>query len=456
MKKILNKMLVILPLLMVAVAVVIVGCNRKVEVPETQTQITVDVAVNDTYNAAQNAPTKVSASGFVDGDKISFFAVKYSEATPNQLGLDAATYLNNVLYQRDNGFFKHYDGTQYIRDFFPNDGSSIDIYGLYPRDAAITDFVSYPFVVKADQKAAADYYLSDLMMAKTAAIAPQAIPNKLLFHHLLAKVEINVKLLNFATGSSIKEVRLINIIPDVKVNLRAFDGTSTRVDVGTKSPIKIFPLEVAPTDTGFVNTYTAVVPAQLLTSNTAVVEVVLNTVNNDVYTLKLSENFSLQAGKKNVFDITVNFGSRPDIIIDTGKIVAWNETAVNGGTVDKESDYKFKVVLLNQKNTPANTKSVKVGVNGNRTFHLINHTQYVANSEIDNLPAILFEFAGDGNRPGEAGSGAKFSLTRLDLIDAAGTKFNTCDIIPSIEVLKMGEMTLYYDMQAGTISTVKP
>lgn len=443
-----------LSLTLIVAASLAMSCQRNRIEPEYQTQISVDAAVNDTFIAEQTAATRIDATGFVDGDQISFFAVKYNGQNANQLGLDAATYLNNVLYQRDNGLFKHYDGTQYIRDFFPNDGSSIDIYGIYPRAATITEYVNYPFAVAPDQTLSADYFASDMMVAKTASIAPQAVPNRLLFHHLMAKVEVNVKLLNFPVGTDVTDVRVLNIIPDAKIDLRAFNGTSTRVDVGVQARRTILPLEVIPATAGYIRTYTALVPPQYALANSAVVEVVLNTVNKDVYTLKMADNFSLQGGKKNIFDLTVNFGSRPDII-GTGQIKGWNETTVDGGTADKESEYKYKVVLINPKDAPINTRSVKVGVNGNRTFHLTKHIKYEANAEGADA-AIYFSFAGDGNRPPEADGATKFTITRLELLNAAGAKFNQCLISPPIEVTAMGEMTLYYDMTAGTITPTRP
>lgn len=453
MKKIKYKLLT-LATFAIIVAGLFAGCQRTPTITPDETQITVDAAIDGELDAQQGASTKLNASGFEDGDQISFFAVKQTDGQPNLLGADQTTYLNNVLYQRNGGLFKHYDGSTYVRDFFPNDGSSIDTYGLYPYIALITDFESLPFEVLLDQRTDPKaYYASDLMMAKTAGIAPQAVPTRLLFQHLLAKVEVNVKLKNFeAPIPGIEDVRLTNIIPNAIVNLRSFDGTSATVATGVSQPKTIIPLVNSPANVGFNNTYTAIAPPQILTAGTSVIQVTLNTPNKDVYTLKLADNFTLQSGKMNVFDLTVDFGSRPDITANCS-IAAWTQTTVDGGPIEKEPDYKFKVVLLNEVNSPSNTKSVKVGVNGNRTFHLTKIKGYVANSEAG-LAAIEFAFPGDGNRPGE-GAGVKFSLTKLILLDAAEQTIQECVITPAIDVRTMGEMTLYYDMAAQTISTTK-
>lgn len=402
--------------------------------------------------ASNQAASRVSdAAGFEQDDQISFYAVKYNGSTPSPLGQDANTYINNEVYSRTGDLFRSWDGAAFRERYFPNDGSAIDIYGIYPRMAANpADFEAYEFAVKADQTDIAHYYASDLLMGKSPKIEPTAVPCKLIFNHLMARVVINIKLTGFENGTSVSQIKMLNTSTKASMNLRAYN-TATGVagsTVSVSTPLDITPNKLSTAVAGFDNTYVAVIPAQLFTSGSDLIEITTSTANKDKYTLKVgSSQLALQSGSEHIFNITVEFGGRPNLTLGNATIAQWGTTTASLDG-QKKSECKFVTNLTNIGAVDmSKTAWVKVGVNGNMTFTL--PATYVATPN----PQIMFEFRGDGNRPNQY----PFDITSFEVLQSDKATLVNKIAVSSLQIVagdrsETTPVTLAYDIQNQTLT----
>lgn len=114
-----------------------------------------------------------------------------------------------------------------VQPYYPSEGT-VDIMALYPPTKATSTMTS--FTVEADQTAAEDYKLSDLMWAGITNQSKTASDINLQFFHLMAKMTVT------ATGKEgvrVQKVSLINTIRTVPVTMSA-SGYSLS-SVGTES-----------------------------------------------------------------------------------------------------------------------------------------------------------------------------------------------------------------------------
>lgn len=426
------------------------GCKHTVE-PQGGSEefsIEVDGSVNDVMSVQdgkQAASTRLSATAFDDGDTISMYVVKYVNGIVASLGADANTYISNQLFKRSEGLFKSYNGTIFTRQYFPKDGSSVDIYAVHPYNVVTpTDYAAYKFAVKGDQSATSqsDYFKSDFMMAKRVNVAPTAVPNKIVFNHLLSRVVINAKATGFLDGTTISSAKLLGTATEATINLRAYDNANqvagSVTSVAKPSTITTFTLATPTTD--FDKTFVAIVPPQIWVKDAVVAEIILS--NKAKQTLKLKEAFTLVSGKEHVLNIDVSFGEQY-AITDTVSIRPWGSTDAAAAAA-QTSDNRFHVELTNKGSIVVGpTTMIRIGVNGNRTFEL--PLTKLSGAVVNDL---YFEFRGTGNRP----NSYPFTINAIELVNAAGvTVVAKVAVNPVIEITKPEVTELVYDMSAKTI-----
>lgn len=412
-----KQMKYIVTLLMIVLLGGLAGCKQTTE----QTPATV-LLVDDAQIAQPDEKvSKVNKTGFDVGDSMAFYAVRFTGTNPNPIGADATTYLNHKLYikRASDLLFASWDGAVFVNEYFPNDGSSIDIYGFYPYTAtAPTDYTNYNVAVRANQSGANkwDYNQSDFMAAKNPAIKPTAVPNKLVFKHLLSRMVINVNLANFPANSVVQEVKLLSVNTHTRFNLREYDATTGTVGrmLSSSIPTHVTPYVERTPATGFSYTSVAIVAPQALTANKQLGEIsVWDGAKITKYNLILEQALTLEQGKEYTFSLLIDHGSRPDINIQPA-ITAWGTLTASGETV-KSSDHKFVTSLANVGGVAiGQVTQVKVGVNGNRTFTL--PATYSATAGAGGQNAVLWEFRGSGNRPIEY----PFDIRTLEFLSAAG------------------------------------
>ncbi|MEG2605659.1 MAG: fimbrillin family protein [Mucinivorans sp.] len=437
----------VIGLLMVALCAMACSKTTSSEVELGTTPIQVQAQMAD------KTPSKVSETDFEENDCISFYAVKYDGATPAVIGANAATYLNNKQYKRNGDLFKSWDGTQFVNEYYPKDGNAVDLYGISPYSATPpADFTAFTFAVKADQSTAdkSNYLASDMLMAKAEKINPSAVPNKLIFNHVMAKIVVNVALRGF-DSYAVNEVKIVNLATSAVVDLTAYDAAKNVAGKITSvaTPQNVTPFVCTPA-TGFANTYMAILPAQAIASGTPVVEIKLNTPNEDKFTLIMAADQALVSGKEHIFNITVDFGQRP-VLSGVATITPWLSNSATGSQ-EKVSENKFLMTLTNPIAGIDQAKTVKVGVNGNRTFTL--DAKYEATAGLGGASALVFEFAGIGNRPTEY----PFTITSFEALNASqATITGRIAINPAISIVwaDRSETTpvgLTFNMSAHTIT----
>lgn len=448
MKKIRYILIIALAMLLVQP---FVGCQHKVEPQGGSEELSIEVegSVNDVMSASdakQTASTRLNATAFDDGDTISMYVVKYVNGIVASLGADVNTYISNQLFKRSNELFKAHDGTTLTHKYFPKDGSSVDIYAVHPYNAVTpTDYAAHKFAVKGDQSATSqsDYFKSDFMMAKRVNVAPTAVPNKIVFNHLLSRVVINAKATEFLDGTKVASAKLLNTATEATINLRTYDNTSQVAGSVTSvaKPLTITTFTQATPTKDFDKTFVAIVPPQIWAKGAVVAEITLS--NKAKHTLKLAEAFTLVSGKEHVLNIEVSFGEQY-AITDTVSIRPWGSTEA-AAAAEQTSDNRFHVELTNKgANAVGPTTMVRIGVNGNRTFEL--PLTKLSGAVVNDL---YFEFRGVGNRP----NSYPFTITSIELVNAAGTTVVTrVAVDPAIEITKPEFTELVYDMSAKTIT----
>lgn len=388
-----------LALLAMALLGALAGCKRD----QNNVQGPATALLVDDASIALPA-TKVHRTGFDAQDSIAFYAVRFTGTTPNEIAADATTYINHKLYikRASDLLFASWNGTAFVDEYFPNDGSSIDIYGFYPYNpTAPADYTNYNFPVRANQSGASswNYNKSDFMAAKTPSIRPTATPNKLVFNHLLSRMVVNVNLINFPAISKVQEVTILGVNTHTRLNLRAYDPATGILGqvLSSSTPTNVTPYTEPTPAVGFSHTATAIIAPQSLVSGKKVVEIsVWDGAKSTKYNLTLTEDLALQSGKEHTFSLTIDQGSRPNINVNP-VITAWGTLNATGEGV-KASDHRFITTLSNEGGVAVGQiAQVKVGVNGNRTFTL--PATFSATGGVGGAAAIMWEFRGSGNRP---------------------------------------------------------
>ena len=178
--------------------------------------------------------------------------------------------------------------------YYPAGSTNIDIVAFYPATAGTS------FTVATDQTADADYKASDLMFALVEDQARQAAAVELAFTHKMAKLDVNI---TAGEGiSSINSVSILNVKPTV-----SFNKATGKVVEASGDAVNI----------AVSNNGSALIPAQTVSGD------LLSIVTDQgTATYKFNSEKTLEAGKRYLFDLTVNLRA----IGTTNAITNW----VNG------------------------------------------------------------------------------------------------------------------------------
>lgn len=421
------------------------SCRRDVNRDVPVSNILVDASVVDNSAVEQSVSTRLNATAFEDGDVISFYAVKYVGGNAQILGADNYTYIKNQMFKRDNGLFKSFDGTTFTRQFFPNDGSAVDLYGIFPYHSTLpADFNAYKFKIKTNQSKAdkGDYFGSDFLMSKRVNVAPTAVPNKMVFNHLLSRIIVNAKTENYLNNAKVASMRFLNISTGATIDLRAYDAaTSIAGKVISDSDVaNVVPFSEKKITAGYDTTFVAIVPPQTWAKEQVVMEFTLSDMSKQ--TFKLADQCHIEAGMESIFNIVVNFGEQYAINAGPVTIVPWG-TTIFTGSAEQTSDDKFHVALTNKNVDVTSVTQVKIGVNGNRTYTLpLTKNAGAVSSDLH------FEFRGVGNRPNVY----PFNITSFEMLNVADVTIGTKEILSAPITIAAPALTeLVYDMTAHTI-----
>lgn len=206
-----------------------------------------------------------------------------------------------------------------VQPYYPSE-STVDIMALYPPTKATN--ITTSFAVEADQTAAADYKLSDLMWAGITNQAKTTSDVNLQFSHLMAKMTVTV---TGKEGVRVQKVSLVNTIRTVPVTMSAAGYSLS--SVGTESDATKKTIVLASTTSEELNNQlsgSVLFPPQTINGN--FIEVETNYQDKVGYTYFSVVDKVFEGGKAYSADLVVK---RQDIGFVT-TITDWKD---NGGSI---------------------------------------------------------------------------------------------------------------------------
>ena len=244
-----------------------------------------------------NTPDDGYATTFVEGDEVGIFVYNGENAV-----------VKNAHYKL-NAEGKWVAQGEAIT---AEEGVSYSYYAYYPYNAKATDATYVSLTVAGDQTTG--YTGSDALMAKSENVAAGTTTVPLQYSHAFALVQVSLKGDLAAKDAT---VTLQNVYPTAALasgtlGTIAMKACSTN---GEKVPFN----------------YRAIVPAQTITANEAILMITSN--NNKNYKFTYSVNVPYESGKLRQFDVTLGGATGNTIEIGQGTIRDWTDGSdVEGGT----------------------------------------------------------------------------------------------------------------------------
>lgn len=312
------------------------GCTTdpqcEVSVPKSeQVPILLEGSIN------QVAASRADSSSFCNGDAVGIYAVNYDGQNQGVLAAEGN--------QADNvRFIFNFDEYRWIPDYdiyFRDDNTAVDIIGYYPYASEIENVYAYPFEVQRKQSTEATegmmggYESSDFLWGKAENIAPTTNRIKLVFHHAMAGVQVDlVEGSGFADGEWVgldKQILVTNTIRKATIDLSTGEVTT----VGAVPETDIIPVQ---NGTG----WRAVVVPQTVAASTQLVSI---TVDGIPYSFRKDVDMTYTAGKLHKFTISVSKkeSSGLEFSLVGEAITAWEVD-----NVSHEDDAREYVVVHNR------------------------------------------------------------------------------------------------------------
>ena len=312
------------------------GCTTdpqcEVSVPKSeQVPILLEGSIN------QVVASRADSSGFCNGDAVGIYAVNYDGQNQGVLAAEGN--------QADNvRFVFNFDEYRWIPDYdiyFRDDNTAVDIIGYYPYASEIENVYAYPFEVQRKQSTEATegmmggYESSDFLWGKAENIAPTTNRIKLVFHHAMAGVQVDlVEGSGFADGEWVgldKQILVTNTIRKATIDLSTGEVTT----VGAVPETDIIPVQ---NGTG----WRAVVVPQTVAASTQLVSI---TVDGIPYSFSKDVDMTYTAGKLHKFTISVSKkeSSGLEFSLVGEAITAWEVD-----NVSHEDDAREYVVVHNR------------------------------------------------------------------------------------------------------------
>lgn len=285
--------------------------------------------INLSGEISQVYQTRVSDSGFCDGDAVGIYIVDYDGTTAGTLA-DAGNRADNVKHTFDEAAYK-WNSAHDI--YWKDNKTHIDIYGYYPFSSP--DNVSaYTFEVQKDQSTPAaygklgGYELSDFLWGKAEDIAPTDQVIRLGFHHIMSSARVTlVEGTGFAEGEWEKVDKAVLILNTTRTaNIDLSKGTVTAT--GTASEQGTIPYL-------YGDDFRAVVVPQEVAAGTPLLSI---TVDGKPYLLKKNETTTYLSAKQLNFTVQVNkrTDSGYELILKAESITAWENDDVSHDATARE------------------------------------------------------------------------------------------------------------------------
>lgn len=214
-------------------AVLIGSCSSGSEEESLPPTPPVDKKIPITLNCSVAANTRVTDSGYDNGDKIGLYVVNYDNGTTGILA-NNGNHVNNMC-------FTYNETWAPTSTIYWKDGTTpADFYCYYPYGTP-TDVTTHAFSVKADQSTLAAYKASEFLYGKATKVPPTEKAVNIITAHLFSCVIIKVAAGNGFTEESLAaadvSVKLNGCKTAATINLK--DGSVTATgDANSLTPLK--------------------------------------------------------------------------------------------------------------------------------------------------------------------------------------------------------------------------
>lgn len=351
----------------------IISCQE--QIPVDQFESTERLPVKLFGEIRQTPATRVSDTGFANGDAIGIYVVNYNNETPGQL-VTSGNQADNVKYVYNASEGRWISS---LDAYYKDKNTNVDIYGYYPY-ANPSPVEAYPFEIAKDQsKPAANgimggYEASDFLWGKATQITPTAERIPIKFSHIMAGIQVDL-----AEGTGFSEGEWVNLNKAVLIT-----GT-TRKSTINLSTGTVTPQGVAET-TGTIpysdgTSFRAVVVPQNIQSNISLFSI---TVDGIPYTFSKPELFTYVSGKLHKFTITVNkkTDSGLEFKLTSESITAWENDKVSHDATAKEyvvvhcatpGQLKQAVIASGKDFTKIKNLKVTGAINSVEDYYFMNH-----------------------------------------------------------------------------------
>ncbi len=276
----------------------------------------------------QISNTRVSDTGFADGDAVGIFAVNYEGRDPGELKT-SGNQADNIKYVLDEGLYK-WNST--IDAYYKDKKTPVDLYGYYPYGNP-SPIDNYVFELAKDQSQPAEngrmggYEASDFLWGKAENVSPTAERVPIRFNHIMAGVVVEL-----AEGAGFdgewttleKAVLITGISRKAAIDLKTGIATAT----GNAESTGTIPYKDG-------NTFRAVIAPQSVATGISLFSI---TVDGTAYKFSRSEQFTYNSGKLHKFTITVNkkTGVGIEFVLSSESITAWENDKISHDATAKE------------------------------------------------------------------------------------------------------------------------
>lgn len=247
-----------------------------------------------------SADSRATDAGFENGDQIGLFVV------------DAASSLQPGGNMVNNGCFE-YNGSAWtaINKYFWNEGT-YNVYAYYPYAQRVEDTESYSFVLPEDQSSEEGFASADFLWAKAENQEAGASPVTLKFSHCMSNVEVILtKAEDYGDGDIPEDAQVFIHGNYTTANIDLSNGGVTADSRSGLGSIKA-------KKTG-LNTYSAIVVPQRITSRRPIVEVICGNVS-----YIMEGQLSFKPGYRHAITVTLSKSPEQVEIEIGGSIGGWN------------------------------------------------------------------------------------------------------------------------------------
>ena len=312
-------------IILATAALALAACSNEEENVQTwngEISLSAVSVSQSTRAAGQN----VQSTLFDEGESIDVFINENTTGTPS------TTYEQPLVYYTGSMGSLMASSTQY----YPSSGNGINVYAVYPRNAAGTDVnaTSVTFNVRADQSTEVNYKGSDLMVGAPASnpVARTATTIPLIFKHCMTKINLNILPSDGLSISALDNayVEINGITNGAKFNVKS--GAVTAVEKSDSAYISLGNMSVE-NDVQSIAVSAIMVP-QTVAASTPFIKITLNPTGANsttlTYTLPAAASITFDPSKVYTFNITAR---NSGLNIDSSSINDW----VDGGTFNGDA-----------------------------------------------------------------------------------------------------------------------